>query len=105
MRSLRVLVVVRGFVGQGGQARPAGAEERLPFLSVDLEARRTMLPPVKVTAAEAEALRAFAAAHQLSMADLIREALKAHTGLDVGRRLNRARPRGYRLGPDLRRRW
>jgi len=72
---------------------------------VDVEARRTMLPRVKVTAAEAEALRGFAAAHRLSMADLIRVALQSHTGVACGPRINRARPRGYRLGPDLRRRW
>jgi hypothetical protein len=73
---------------------------------VDVQVRGIMLPPVKVTAGEAEALRAFAASRELSMADLIREALKAYTGVECGRRINRARPRGYRMKtPDLRRRW
>jgi hypothetical protein len=64
-----------------------------------------MLPTVKFTAAELEALQAFARERGLSLADLVRSALAAYTGVACGPRINRARPRGYRLGPDLRRRW
>jgi len=51
---------------------------------------------VGVTEVEGEGLRAFARAHKLSMADLIREALKAYTGVDCGRRPTRARIRSAR---------
>jgi hypothetical protein len=64
-----------------------------------------MLPTVKFTAAELEALQAFARERGLSLADLVRSALVVYTGVEYGPRLNRARPVGYRLGPDLRRRW
>ena len=63
---------------------------------VYVEVRSRQLPPVGFTEAEYEALRAFARADGLSLADLVREALKAFTGVECGRRPERASARSIR---------
>ena len=79
-------------------AEPDG---RLPWLPVNAEPRGRQLPPVQVSETELAALRGYAQAHGLSLADLVRSALAAYTGLDVGPRLNRARPRSWRKGAKV----
>jgi hypothetical protein len=64
------------------------------------EARSRQLPPVQVSERELTALRDFARAHGLSLADLMRSALAQFTGLDCGPRLKRARPRSWRKGRE-----
>ena len=76
---------------------PNVAEPRLLYA----EARSRQLPPVQVSETELAALREFARAHGLSLADLTRSALAQFTGLDCGPRLNRARPRSWRKGAKV----
>ena len=80
----------RGF----GQRR---TNERLPSPSVYAEARSRQLPPVQVSETELTALREFAKAHGLSLADLMRSALAQHRAPTVVRgRIGRGHGRGVR---------